>query len=446
MKLSTILMMSGLGALLVPATAFAQTGTGGECSGTNCGTPQQSGGGGCGCGGGSILVNNTDQGDTYQYADDADSDGFEDGFDNCAFVVNLDQADADGDGIGDACDNCIVSSNAVQGDVDADSIGDACDPDADGDNILNTIDNCMLVPNTSQNDADADLDGDACDTDDDNDGVVDTADNCPLIANPAQDPAEVVPDCDQDTDNDGFADSIDDCTEISNPGQGDADLDGAGDACDSDADGDGIDNVADNCPMAVNLDQEDADRDGFGTACDMTFCYVVDNPGACLDPLQTFTVYATALRDHAVSYRASTGDDLFLQMHANRGMTGIRYTWVVVSRPDGSHATIDSPTGATAFSEPGTYYMYRYDTNHPPLFTPDKPGTYVLRLVADEAFDDTLYPGSTHSESEVMVDVDGPSLKACSVAAVGARDGSLSGLALIVGLVGAVLVARRRVR
>ena len=42
-----------------------------------CGTPEQSGGGGCGCGGGSILVNNTDLGDTYQYADDYDDDGIE---------------------------------------------------------------------------------------------------------------------------------------------------------------------------------------------------------------------------------------------------------------------------------------------------------------------------------------------------------------------------------
>ena len=53
---------------LVPGVALA--GPDAECSGGACGTPKQSGGGGCGCGGGSILINNTDLGDTYQYADD----------------------------------------------------------------------------------------------------------------------------------------------------------------------------------------------------------------------------------------------------------------------------------------------------------------------------------------------------------------------------------------
>ena len=40
----------------------------------DCGTPEQSGGGGGG--GGSVLVTNTDLGDTYQHADDYDDDEF----------------------------------------------------------------------------------------------------------------------------------------------------------------------------------------------------------------------------------------------------------------------------------------------------------------------------------------------------------------------------------
>ena len=53
-----------------------------------------------GGGGGSILINNTDLGDTYQYADDYDDDGIEDNMDNCPHVINNSQADSDGDGFG----------------------------------------------------------------------------------------------------------------------------------------------------------------------------------------------------------------------------------------------------------------------------------------------------------------------------------------------------------
>ena len=42
-----------------------------------CGTPEMSGGGNAG-GGGSILIANSDLGDTYQSADDYDDDGVED--------------------------------------------------------------------------------------------------------------------------------------------------------------------------------------------------------------------------------------------------------------------------------------------------------------------------------------------------------------------------------
>ena len=440
MKASRVLFFTALSAAMaLPTLAFAQ----GECNSGNCGTPNQSGGG-CGCGGGSILIANTDIGDTYSYSDDWDNDGFDDDFDNCPFVANLAQGDGYGDSVGDSCDNCVFASNTDQSDVDADLSGDSCDADADNDSVLNSVDNCPVLPNTSQSDTDTDALGDACDTDDDNDGVLDIADNCPLIANADQSPPAPGSACDQDIDNDGVFDSIDNCAEIANGTQGDADGDGFGDNCDSDADGDTIDNIADNCALVANTDQTDRDRDRSGDLCDSRDCYVVDNPAACLDALATFTVYGTAIRDAAIVYGATTGDDLYLEMHANRD-AAIRYTWVIVDRPDGSHATIDNPSGGTSYAVPGTYYKYTYDLNRPVLFTPDRAGSYTFRLVADLAFTDTLYPEASHSEHEVTVEVDGSPIGACAVQAVGVGS-SASGLLVLVGLFGLAVARRRFVR
>jgi Thrombospondin type 3 repeat len=92
------------------APAFAQ----GECAGGSCGTPTNNGGGcGCGCGG-SILVDYTDVGLTYEQSDDSDHDGIDDDLDNCPFTPNADQLDRDGDSIGDACDNCVTVGNKGQ--------------------------------------------------------------------------------------------------------------------------------------------------------------------------------------------------------------------------------------------------------------------------------------------------------------------------------------------
>ncbi len=105
--------LSTLALGLVAAPAFAQSQPG-ECAGGDCGTPNNNGGGcGCGCGG-SILVDYTDIGKTYEQSDDSDHDGIDDDLDNCAFTPNTDQLDADGDGIGDACDNCAGVSNPDQ--------------------------------------------------------------------------------------------------------------------------------------------------------------------------------------------------------------------------------------------------------------------------------------------------------------------------------------------
>jgi len=181
----------------ISSLSFAQA----ECAGGACGTPYESGGGGCGCGGGSILINNTDMGDTYQYADDFDIDGWEDNFDNCPFAVNPDQADTDLDGFGDICDNCPNNGNPLQLDADGDRRGDACDTDADNDGITNVDDKCRLLPDPMQKDTDLDGLGDICDPDDDNDGLLDGVDPCPLLRD-VSDPSDNR--CDSDADDDGI--------------------------------------------------------------------------------------------------------------------------------------------------------------------------------------------------------------------------------------------------
>jgi hypothetical protein len=105
----------------------------------DCGTPNQSGGGG---GGGSVLIANTDLGDTYQNADDFDDDGVEDPNDNCLRDQNPMQIDQDGDGIGDMCDNCLYDFNPEQKDFDGDGFGNICDDDDDDDGIEDWEDEC----------------------------------------------------------------------------------------------------------------------------------------------------------------------------------------------------------------------------------------------------------------------------------------------------------------
>lgn len=83
---------------------------------------------------------------------DLDSDGVDDGIDNCPGVTNADQADPDGDGFGDPCDNCPAGDNPSQSDGDDDGVGNLCD-------------NCTGDPNPGQEDADGDGEGDVCDRD-----------------------------------------------------------------------------------------------------------------------------------------------------------------------------------------------------------------------------------------------------------------------------------------
>lgn len=377
-----------------------------------CGTPQQSGGGGGGGGGGSILINNTDLGDTYQYADDYDDDGIEDPYDNCPFDSNPDQADDDGDAFGNACDNCPSVANADQMDLDGDMLGNVCDDDMDGDTVYNDVDLCPEHPDPLQKDTDVDGWGDACDDDMDDDGISNLEDNCPLVYNPdqmADDPTTYGDACDDDDDGDGIRNTYDNCATVANYDQLDIDEDGLGDSCDSDQDGDAYVNVIDNCPVDYNPEQSDDDRDGIGEVCDDLYCYVVDGDVAnCLDPTDVFSVYTPELV-------TLTGEPVRLRLFANRVNQPLRYTWEIVESPSLSAAVVDDPTGAASISTP---YEYHYLADRPALFDPDKPGTYRVRVVAELVWSDTVTgEHNVMAEAYSTIEVTGEPVATCAVAA-----------------------------
>jgi len=419
----------------------------GECTGDStdpaCGAPEQTGGGGCGCGGGSILINFTDQGDSYQYADDFDDDGVEDGQDNCPFNFNADQVDSDGDGFGDACDFCpdtaapVEGGVAIQRDTDADGAGDECDDDADGDGVPNGDDNCPLVINPGQANTDSQTDGgDACDGDDDNDGCTDADDNCPLEAatNCTEDLA-VVPDrCFPDQDADGVNDAQDNCIAHPNADQSDTDGDGTGDACDQDLDNDGIDNRVDNCLQTPNAEQTNEDRDSLGDACDPKLCYVVDgDEQGCLDPVAPFAVKASLAEQRLGEVQ--TGDEVLLHIFANRENKAIRYTWTIAEEPTDGNASISRPAGGVFFSN-GIQYVYEADRSV--KFSATTPGVYTVDLLAELAFADDLGYDVKTARSRVTIEVGGPKLSTC------AQSGGTPWAAA--GLIGLAFALRRRRR
>lgn len=437
-------------ACFISLPASAQDSPGFECDGTfgACGAPNFSGGGG-GCGGGSILIANTDLGDTYQFSDDYDNDGLEDNFDNCMRAFNADQADRDGDGVGDQCDNCLDLANDLQFDIDGDGEGDECDRDMDGDGILNDEDNCGLTPNPMRNgaatqaDTDGDGIGDACDEDIDGDSLLNLEDACPMNAAISEPTAEQREECFPDMDGDGISEvdplRIDVCPGIFDPDQRDFDADGQGDACDTDADDDLVINGLDNCPMAVNSDQVDVDHDGIGDACDNAFCYVVmGDTDNCLDPEAELQVYAPRLL-------ARTGESFRVPFFVNRDDQALSYRWIVVDAPDGSRATVEHARGDV---ENSLDYEYVYQGDAVAQFTPDYPGEYHLKVHVQTIGADNLTSRlDATAEHEMVIVADGEIVKlaengaSCSVTTPGRGVGSSLGL-LVLGLVG--LLARRR--
>ena len=341
-----------------------------------------------------MWVSYTDDGKTLSYTDDADGDGKSDGFDNCPFVANRDQADSDGDGVGDACDNCPNVANPDQRDTDGDGKGDACDDDIDGDGVLNAADNCPGIYNPDQLDTDHDGLGDACDPDDDNDGIPDAQDHCPRYADP------------------------------SNP------LSVPGIQCVVDTDGDGVDDARDNCPTVANRDQRDDDGDGVGDACDPRYCVVVDpsNPNACLDPNGAFAVSAGG------SIALKRGETLRLPLFANRNGVGIHYIWTVLTRPDGSRAAVENPEGDAVDSRHWNYVYIK-----PPKFTPDADGNFGIQLTAYMTTPDTRYPGIQQATAALTVKVQGGGTSSgCTALPFGAPAAGLALAAL------GLLVRRRR--
>lgn len=403
-----------------------------ECLGTQCGTPNQEGGGcGCGCGC-SVWVAKTDDGKTLSYSDDADGDGIADDKDNCPWVSNRDQKDTDGDGVGDACDNCPNIANKDQHDIDGNGIGDVCDPDMDGDGIPNARDNCPRIPNPDQKISFPQLFtiGDRCNPDIDGDGVPNNRDNCPYKYNPDQVLPADTTGCDFDTDHDGVSDSYDNCPLVYNPDQKDTDHNGIGDACDPDMDGDGVLNEKDNCPLVYNPDQKNFENASVGTACNaLPGCFHMRKDGDKLgdDCLNRQRPFQTAMGTELSVPK--TGAKVRLAIGSNRS-GAMDTTFTVVSAPSGSSVIVANPV-QTFVRKDGTGFVFEYsDSSLSSSITPDKDGTYVIQANSKLAFDDRAYPGVDNSTATFTLHVgDSGSghASACTTMPVG---GPVAGLAL----------------
>jgi uncharacterized protein (TIGR03382 family) len=107
----------------------------------------------------------------------------------------------------------------------------------------------------------------------------------------------------------------------------------------------------------------------------------------------------------------------------------------VKSRPSGSKAVVENPTGAVAYSR---HWQYEYVAKAEPTFTADADGQYDIQVQARLAFSDRAYPDQRESISSLKLSVGSDTAAACT-----ALPGSMGGMALGAALLG-LLMRRRR--
>ena len=247
--------------------------------------------------------------DSVPAAADFDGDGFANTNDSAPYDPNV-SGDSDSDGVDDGSDNCLADwkvpadqTNPDQTDTDNDGKGDICDVDQDADGVDDAQDNCLggndvfntytntpqsiFDPDQTNNDNDAF--GDICDDDIDGDNALNIDDDQPFDPNVTSDKdGDGVDDVSGDGDNcidtsfggtdtfnsfaiEGAGDERVFSTTIvqalDDPAQGDRDSNGIGDVCDIDADGDGVLNPQDSRPFDPNS-AGDADSDGIDDSTD----------------------------------------------------------------------------------------------------------------------------------------------------------------------------------
>lgn len=247
--------------------------------------------------------------DSVPAAADFDGDGFANTNDSAPYDPNV-SGDSDSDGVDDGSDNCLADwkvsadkTNPDQTDTDNDGTGDICDVDQDADGVDDAQDNCLggndvfntytntpqsiFDPDQTNNDNDAF--GDICDDDIDGDNALNIDDDQPFDPNVTSDKdGDGVDDVSGDGDNcidtsfggtdtfnsfaiEGAGDERVFSTTIvqalDDPAQSDRDSNGIGDVCDIDADGDGVLNPQDSRPFDPNS-AGDADGDGVDDSTD----------------------------------------------------------------------------------------------------------------------------------------------------------------------------------
>ncbi|MDA7855744.1 thrombospondin type 3 repeat-containing protein [Pseudomonadales bacterium] len=247
--------------------------------------------------------------DSVPAAADFDGDGFANTIDSAPYDPNV-SGDSDSDGVDDGSDNCLADwkvpadqTNPDQTDTDNDGTGDICDVDQDADGVDDAQDNCLggndvfntytntpqsiFDPDQTNNDNDAF--GDICDDDIDGDNALNIDDDQPFDPNVTSDKdGDGVDDVSGDGDNCidtsfGGADTFNSFAiegagdervfsttivqALDDPAQSDRDSNGIGDVCDIDADGDGVLNPQDSRPFDPNS-AGDADSDGIDDSTD----------------------------------------------------------------------------------------------------------------------------------------------------------------------------------